>query len=560
MLKINTTNLKEFFLLFIFIGALFFAKLGSYPLNVPDGARYAEIPREMVATGDYITPHLNGIKYFEKPPLFYWLQAASIKIFGVNDFAVSFMSALIALWCCFLVRKLAYKAFNTEGIVANGLFASVILATSMLFFTITRIVTLDMAFTAFLTASLMHFLLGIKEETQKKRNRHMWAVYFFAGLSVMTKGLIGIIFPLAIIFFWVLIFNEWRNLKTYCIFSGLLLLIAVAAPWHILVQLKNPEFFHFYFLDQQFLRYFTPSAHRGQPFWFMPVFFLVMFLPWIFFLPQAIKNIFTKKHEVMYRKCAVFLILWVAVIYIFYSFSDSKLIPYLLPMLPPMAILVGNYFAEHWLLTSNKKSFNCGFIIAAFINIIFGSLIIFIAKYIDFTMQGPKSFDVYVAAGFLLFSGIAVLVSVLFTLNKNNIQNSFIVLLITTAWFLFMTNPIITVISNKSTKPLALMLKEKLQPNDEIIHYETYFQDMPFYLQRTVTIANVDSELNFGIQHQNVDGLVLSKEDFFKHWQESKKKIYMVTELKKYNSIKPDLKNKDFLVAQYLKTVVVSNQ
>ena len=132
--------IKDFILIILIIGALFGATLGKYPLAAPDGARYAEIPREMVVTGDYITPHLNGVKYFEKPPLFYWLQATSIKILGVNDLAVSIVNAIMALGCALWIYGTSRKLFGRKA----AWLSSFIFTTSSLVFVLTRIITLDM--------------------------------------------------------------------------------------------------------------------------------------------------------------------------------------------------------------------------------------------------------------------------------------------------------------------------------------------------------------------------------------------------------------------------------
>ena len=222
------TYVKDLLILLLLVGTLIFAKLGAYPLQSPDGARYAEIPREMVVSGDYVIPHLNGVEYLEKPPLFYWMQAGSIKLFGVNDFAACLPNALMALLCCFFVYLLARKFYGR----LSGILSSLILATSFIFFTLTKIVTLDMALATFLTGALSCFLCGINESNKKYRNLYMWGMYFFSALATLTKGLIGFFFPCGIIFFWVLWFNKWRDLKEYCIFSGILLFLAITLPWH----------------------------------------------------------------------------------------------------------------------------------------------------------------------------------------------------------------------------------------------------------------------------------------------------------------------------------------
>ena len=541
--------LKDFLLLTIAISILFGATLGRYPLAAPDGARYAEIPREMVVTGDYITPHLNGVKYFEKPPLFYWLQAASIKVFGVTDFAVSLVNALLALGCCLLIYLAGRKIYDR----LSGIIASLIFATSSLVFALTRIVTLDVALTFFITGSLCSFILATQLPLGRKRSLYLWAMYVFAALAVMTKGLVGIIFPGTIVLLWTIFFSEWRSIKTYHLISGSLIFLLITLPWHILVQMKNPEFFHFYFIEQHFLRYLTSYAGRSQKWWFYPVLLLAGLYPWTVFLPQAIFHNLPKhfKNRQQYKP-AVFLLLWAIVVYLFYSFSHSKLIPYILPVFPPLAILTGKYLATYW--QSNHRSTNLGFNSIFILNFIMGIGAISAIFVLNFKEQTITPQNLAIIALCLFATAIFSLIMY----RRCGLSSGVIALMLGTSVMWIYLSPVIPIASKHSIKPLITVLQQQLKPEDEVISYQAYYQDLPFYLQRRITVAEYANELTFGMQHQDTKNWMINTKDFWDRWN-SNKRVYLITHEDCYDNLQAQTTTKMHVVAKHLNNVLVVN-
>lgn len=519
-----TSWIKDFLLITLIIGTLFGAKLGNYPLHAPDGARYSEIPREMVVDGDYIIPHINGIKYFEKPPLFYWMQTISIKAFGANDLAVSIVNALMALGLSLLIYFIGRKLYGR----LSGIIASFIFATSGLVFALTRVITLDMTFTFFLTASICSFLLATQMSLGVKRNWYFWMMYIFAALAVMTKGLVGIIFPGLIILIWVIVFKKWRDIKTYRIISGLFIFLLITAPWHILVQFKNPEFFHFYFTEQHFLRYLTDYASRSQRWWFLPAFLLGGLYPWTVFLPQTI--VYQSRSQ-NHEQPTIFLLIWALVIYIFYTFSNSQLIHYLLPVFPPIAILLGNYLATYW-QGNQHRPITIGFNILLFLNILLGICAICAIFILNFNEQAITKQNLYVAAACIILGGI---ISVIFY-RRRGLAFGFTALVITTSILLLYISPIITIINKQSIKPLTNTLLQKLKPEDEVICYGDYYQDLPFYLERRITVVNYTGELAFGMQHQDTKAWMINTEEFWRRFN-SDKHVYLIINARNYLSL-----------------------
>ncbi|HEX9023662.1 MAG TPA: glycosyltransferase family 39 protein, partial [Geobacteraceae bacterium] len=331
---------KDLSLLAIFLGIAFFQYLGRIPLMEPDEGRYAEIPREMLERGDFITPFLNYVKYFEKPPLHYWLNALSFSIFGQNEFAARFPGALMGLLTCLITYYAGRQLFCRR----SGLFAALILGTSTGFLLQARIDITDLTLTCTLSASLLFFILAAREQGSRK-GLYYHLFYLCAALAVLAKGLIGIIFPGAIIFLHLAFTRNWRLLREMRPATGIPLFLLVAAPWFVAVSLKNPEFARFFFIHEHFERFLTKVHGRYQPFWyFVPVLAGTM-LPWSFFIPSAFKGIWRGRLSGD-GQARLYLAIWALFIFIFFSKSDSKLIPYILPVFPPLALLMGSAFSR----------------------------------------------------------------------------------------------------------------------------------------------------------------------------------------------------------------------
>lgn len=555
---------KDLIVLTLLLSVFFGLALGLFPLHTPDTARYAEIPREMVASGDYITPHLNGLKYFEKPPLFYWMQAVNIKLFGINTFSVNLANALMALLTCLTVYLGASKLYERR----SGFAAAIVLATSIIFFAMDHFTTLDMALTFFLTSALLCFILGANAPPEKNKGYYLWFTYIAIGLAVMTKGLVGIIFPVTIIFLWLIVCHEWRSVKTYCLVSGLILFLLVAAPWHIVVQLKNPEFFRFYFFEQHFLRYFTSYAGRHQPWWFFPVVLVGGLYPWVVFLIQAIKfhlsryRLSERGSWLQQHKMSLFFLFWAGIIYIFYSFSSSRLIPYILPVFPPLAILIGNYFAVHW-EQKRQSSFTAGFYAFAIINIAIGIAFLWL-PHLAVIAQSHNPWFIsltFMIAVLFIASGIITLVNY----RCFGIALGTTSLVITMSLLFLCATPLLLFMAPKSTLPLAMILKPQLKPQDEVVSFANYYQDLPYYLERRITVVDYRGELDFGVRHhkagQGGEDWMIDQKTLWQRWQsQGKGRMYMIMYLKDYYKLSPQLRKNIYFLYEYNDKILVSNR
>ncbi len=532
----------------IVLGSLFFIMLGIRPLFTPDEGRYAEIAREMVASGDYVTPYLNSIKYFEKPIFFYWLGALSIKIGGLNIGSLRSINGLLGLIGCLLTYFTARQLYGRK----TGLLSALILGTSILYFVMAHTISLDLPVTVFLSATLYACLLGAEEPNTRKSWFFFLAASVAAALAVLTKGLIGIVFPAMIVGAWIILMQEWRLLKPSLLLSCLLIFLIVAAPWHIIVGMRNPEFFYFYFIEQHFLRYATMDIGHYQPIWFFIPCLILGFFPWIVFLPQTIcaslpssfKNLSAKRTE-------LFFLLWAIIIFAFFSFSKSKLIPYILPVIPPLSILTARYLAN---LQKVSKFFIVSFVALTLIAIT-------IAYTFYLHIQYGILADPIKAKYYLTLAASVLVAGTFITLIISHNKNTSISMLIITMWFfLLIALASIPSIDTRTIRPLAMALKPMLKPQDDVITYNRYYQDLPFYLERRISILNWQNELTFGMQHQQTDDWMINNQTFWQRWH-SNRRVYLFLGSDDYQSLqKNHTKETFYLLNKTSNNVLISNQ
>ncbi len=512
----------------VLIGVFFCFMLGNRPLSVPDEGRYVEIPREMAATGNYVTPRLNGVKYFEKPVLFYWLEAFSIRLFGLDEFTLRLWPVIFATFGCLAVAWAGSRLFGRR----SGLIAASVLATSLLYYGLGRAIILDMPVSVLLSASLLAFLVGVREAPGWKRRLSLWSFYGFAALAVLTKGLIGILIPGMVIGAWIILLGEWRMLLNMELPAGIALFLLIAAPWHILVQRANPEFFNFYFIREHFLRYLTKMHSRYQPVWFfIPVVLLGLF-PWSAFLVQAVRHSlpasWKERHE---HRDALFLILWAGLVFFFFSVSSSKLVPYILPVFPPLALLIGRYLSDAW----ESRDFPG---VRAGYHVYLASSLLLAGAFIAAPFVVPQELTAALgpfiyAIAFILAAGAAIAWALA---RYRGFQPAFIAIVAAAAVFLAVMNAAAPRVDFKSVKGLAQTLKPLLKPGDEVASYQEYYQDLPVYLERRITVVDWGGELDFGTQVEDTRQWMTDGATFWRRWQ-GPATIYLLTELGTYDAL-----------------------
>jgi 4-amino-4-deoxy-L-arabinose transferase-like glycosyltransferase len=305
---------------------------GSW-LAEPDEARYAEIPREMLASHDFVTPRLNGVPYLEKPPLHYWANAASLRVFGLTPWAARLPTRLFGLGTvAILVLGLGALSSAEAGLAAGILYLAAPLG-----FAFSRVNLTDAPLTFFFTATLF---LGRATAERFEARRRWKGLSALTGLAAaggfLTKGLIAVVLPGAILLLWCLWTRRARSLTSLLFGPALPVFLLVSAPWFFLVERRNPGFLRFFFIHEHFQRYASPVAQRPGPIYYFILLFLAGFLPGIPFLLSSLRKVRRRDDP-----DALFFLLWFGVVLVFFSISRSKLPPYILPAFPAAAALAG---------------------------------------------------------------------------------------------------------------------------------------------------------------------------------------------------------------------------
>lgn len=480
---------KDLLILLIFFGAWNFAALGIRPLANPDEGRYAEIPREMVATGDWVTPRLNAVPYFEKPPLVYWCVAACITLFGPGEGSVRLPPALFGLGGILLAYAAGRRIHGREA----GLGAAVVLGSGLLYFGLSRVLILDMVVSVLMTAALFCFILGVREPVGARRRWLFYGLYASAALATLSKGLIGFLVPGAVMFLWLLVFNQWRRLRPLYLPSGVALFLAICAPWHVLVAQRNAGWAEFYFVHEHWTRFTTTVHGRYEPWWFfIPVVLLGLF-PWVGFLWPALrdglKGGWSRRQE---NADAWFFVTWATFVLLFFSKSQSKLVPYILPVLPPLAILIGAWLAKAW-SDGLAPRLRGGLQVFAFLAGLLGvALLVMALKPGVLSEPGQAEFVrpyAIVMAAILMIGGTMAPWLARVRGGRAALKAVFV----TTAGFLLVLG--FAVPNIRSTKDLALVARERMRPQDRVYHYHAFFHDFVYYTQRPVGLVSYKDEL-----------------------------------------------------------------
>lgn len=323
-------------------GVLFFVGLGRLPLFEPDEGRNAEVAREMLASGDLITPHFNSLTYLDKPVVYFWMVASSFRLWGVTEWAARFPSALMALGTMLLAWFLARRMFGDS----TGLRAGIILATTPLAIAYARLVIFDMTLAFLVTVAMTSFWFA--EESGYRRPWLEVLLFAAMGVATITKGPVGFLLPLLSIMLFQVLRGRFRELKKLRWGLGVLVFLAAALPWFIAVSVQNPEFPRYALWQESLQRFATGSTRRGGNFlYYIPVYFLG-FLPWSFFLFFAALNRWKRWRALRNEahKPILFLFSWAVLIFVFFSISQSKLPGYFLPAVVPLAILMAKFWGE----------------------------------------------------------------------------------------------------------------------------------------------------------------------------------------------------------------------
>jgi len=491
---------RDLLLLSAFFGALYFFALGGRPLANPDEGRNAEISREMLASGDWVTPRLDGVNYFEKPPLVYWAVAACLQVFGANEGAARATPVLFALGGVLLAYAAARRLYGREA----GLGAATVLGTSLFYYVIAHSLILDMAVSVLMSATLFCFILGVHEAPGSARRWFFYGLYASAALATLTKGLIGFLVTGAVMFLWLLIFNQWKRLRPFYLPTGALLFLVVAAPWHVLVALRNPTWAHRYFVFEHWERFTSPVASRPGPWHYYIWIVLAGLIPWVGFLWPAVRDAlrggpghglrasWARRQE---NADAWFLVTWAGFIFLFFTISHSKLPHYILPVFPALAVLIGAWLGRA--LRENHAArlrgglalfaFACGLLAVAFCVVVNRPDLIRLPADQAAALRLP----VWAMAAVLLLGGIVAP----WLAKTRGVRAGLFGVAGTMALFFVVLQIAAPDIPKPGTKALAQIVVARGQPGDRVMHYHEFFHDFTFYAKRVVDVVEFKGEL-----------------------------------------------------------------
>lgn len=479
--------------LILLLAALWFVKLPGRPLAHPDEGRYAEIPREMVVTGDWVTPRLNGFAYLQKPPLQYWATAAAYEIFGVAEWTARLWTALAGLLAVLATWFAGRRLLGRDA----GAYGALALLASPYFVVMSGVNTLDMGVSLFLSSAVFAYLLS-RQATEVRAVRGWMLVAWAAmALAVMSKGLIGVVLPLATLVAYAIWHRQPGVFARLHWLPGVALFAAITVPWFVLAARANPDFLEFFFLHEHFRR-FTSTVHdRAGPFWyFVPIVTLAV-APWIAPAVAGLLRAWRSGPDGGTVSTRRFLLFWCAIVFAFFSVSQSKLPAYILPIVPALAVLAGDALAGGALRRP---------VLALAVGVMGFGVAMFVAtETLEGRHLGAALSTIYEA--FSMWSEPAALALVvaagigLYWVDRAAPRRVIVALLL--ACYGALSLGMVgygELAPTRSARALAAQI-ERVGPADAPVYsVQMYDQTLPFYLGRLVTIAAFTGELEPGIR------------------------------------------------------------
>jgi 4-amino-4-deoxy-L-arabinose transferase-like glycosyltransferase len=490
--------------LFVMPVILYVALSHFMPLIEPDESRYFEISDNMVDSGDYVMPRLAGVIYLEKPPLSYWASAVIFKLFGENNFTTRLYVGLCA-WACLL---LAYFMGSFLHDRKTGLHAAGVLGTSLYFFIFGNFNLLDIPLTFYTCLSIWAGYRHIVGAPDKKA----WCCIFYlaAALAFLTKGLIGVVFPFAILVLWLVIDGRWK--RTVELFSpvGIVLFLAIVSPWLILMQRQHPDFFRFFFIQEHFLRYTTSMHGRDHALLLYVPVVIIGFLPWTAFLVKAAWEMRGEKGFAPALRGKRFLWTWIVFIFVFFSLSSSKLVPYIAPIFIPLSVLIGHalrYYDE----TSPRLPRRRFRSLVLHLPVMLQSVLFVAALLLPIFLHDGSRFggdlSVVYSRQWVWLIILPVLSQILLAFVPNVVRRRyhrgwFVTIYILSGLFLISILPPASAFLTpyKSSYPASQAIKTRVPADREVYQYKTLLYGIATYNEIRTPVVGDFGELNYGMK------------------------------------------------------------
>ncbi|MET0205280.1 MAG: phospholipid carrier-dependent glycosyltransferase [Casimicrobiaceae bacterium] len=499
-----------------------FAPLDVRLLQHPDEGRYGEIAREMAVGNDWVTPRLNDLKYFEKPPLQYWLGAAAFDALGVNEWTARLPSAIAGFLAVIAVGFTGARLASPDV----GAFAAVVLAGTVWHAGIAHFLSVDSVLSFCMTIALCAFLLAQRPQITLATQRNwMLAAYAGAALATLAKGLVAVAIPGAALVLYTLVTRDtgpWRRLHAL---PGLVVYLVVAAPWFVLVSRANPEFAQFFFIHEHFERFLTETHNRTGEWWYFVQWFVLGIMPWILVwvvtLPRSWRDADAFANGFSWKR---FCLVYAAFIFVFFSMSGSKLPSYILPMFPALALALG--------FELTRLSARTLMWIAS--PLALGGLAALVAYAVAWNDMVPQLASeqtpatIFRAFGPWVFAAVAAytaggIAAFMFFRNGSSAAKTLGVVALSLASLVGMQTAFVGHDAFALVRSAAPILREAeranggpLDPRYPVFQVGSYDQTLPFYLGRATSLVEFRDEMSLGLDAEPEKGYNLAR--WFDAW------------------------------------------
>jgi 4-amino-4-deoxy-L-arabinose transferase-like glycosyltransferase len=578
----------------LIFAAVYLGSAFSPALQDDADSSHAEAAREMMVSGDYVTLHINGVRYLEKAPMIYWLVAISYRIFGVNEFATRLPTLLAMFLLVVLAVRWGSRAFGLRA----GAYAGLFVTTAAGFYLFTRILIPEALLSLFIAASFYLFATALEEPG--KPPWRWYGGYACLALAVLTKGLIPLVFVGITAVAYVVTTGDWRRWREFRIPSGLLLFFVIAAPWHILAGLRNPKFFWFYFVNEHFLRFLGkryPVDYNKVPaalYWSLH---LVWLFPWSLYLPLAFKNLWSDFKALRQPATAnpfavrtrVICWIWAGVVLTFFAFSTSQEY-YTFPAYFPLVLLLAGSTAEEEENSGRRRWLTSIAAVTAVLSLVAASVLVaglwtsrnlpFVADIGTVLAKHDMSEDTLSMSHMLDLTGesfaalrlpaiiavIALIVGPLSSLYFRARRKHYaatLAMAFTMGLFLVAAHVALNRFDPYlSSKVLADCISQQAQPSDQIMIYgdQAFGSSLLFYLRRPIGLVNGrTTSMWFGSTYPDAPKIFLDDEDLLRRWNSSTRVFLFVPayEQARVDSVIPSQK---IVAAESSGKIVYSNR
>ncbi len=485
---------------------LYIAPLGVRPIIIRDESRYGEIPREMIASGDWVVPHLNGLRYFEKPVLGYWINAASMILFGENAFAIRLPSAMAAgisaLMLFVVVRRFA-------GGYSIGVLAASLFLTCMEVFAVGTFSVLDNLFSLFNTGCMVTFLFAHMEKEPVKKIGLLALSGVFCGLAFLTKGFIAFVVPSIAIIPFMIWEHRWKELFQIC-WIPVLSAILISVPWAVMIHVREPDFWNFFFWNEHIRRFMADNAQHKESFLYFLLLLPGASLPWSFLFPAValgMRRMHLNNSPIRFALCWFFFPL------LFFSVSNGKLLTYILPCFPPFALLMVTGL-HHYFTRGRTRAFTIGALVLA---LVIGALAVTLLIIQTVGFHGFKPYAQNWKGGLALAGLLSWVAVLLISVRKSEHQKKMMLYALAPALFMFIAPFIMPdqTIERKAPGEFLLKHSHRIRPDTILVSDEIPVRAVCWFYRRTdVYILGGASELSYGTMYKDSKYRLLNLDQF----------------------------------------------